>query len=57
MRSRLGRWRHLVVLVPLGVAVGAVAGFGFGDVLFAVGVGAAFGTAFGLLLAWRAPNA
>lgn len=45
------------MLLPLGVAVGAVAGFGFGDVLFAVGVGAAFGTAFGLLLAWRAPNA
>lgn len=57
MLSRLGRWRHIVVLVPLGLAVGAAAGFGFDDVLFGVGVGAAFGVIFGVLFAWRAPNA
>ena len=56
MLSRFGRWRHLVVLVPLGVAVGAVAGFGFDDLLFGLAAGAAFGVVFGLLFAWRAPH-
>ncbi len=57
MLSRLGRWRHLVVLLPLGVAVGAAAGFGFDDLVFGLEMGAALGLVLGLLFAWRAPHA
>jgi len=57
LRRGLGRWRHLVLLLPLGVAFGTVVGVLFHDVLFGLGVGAGFGAVFGLLFAWRAPHA
>ncbi len=45
------------MLLPLGVAVGAAAGFGFDDLVFGLEMGAAIGLVLGLLFAWRAPHA
>jgi len=45
-----GRARHFALLLPMGLAVGAVAGVGFHDVLFGLAAGAIFGLALGLLL-------
>ncbi|MBU0595566.1 hypothetical protein KJ567_02635 [Candidatus Bipolaricaulota bacterium] len=58
MASRLltSRWRHLLIMLPLGAAIGLVIGLIFRDLLFGVGVGAALGCAFGLLLAVRKPS-
>ncbi|MEA3238979.1 MAG: hypothetical protein U9Q94_04260 [Candidatus Bipolaricaulota bacterium] len=45
-----GRARHFVLLLPMGLVVGAVVGVGFHDVLFGLAAGAIFGLALGLLL-------
>jgi len=45
-----GRARHFVLLLPMGLVVGAVVGVGFHDVLFGLAVGAIFGLALALLL-------
>ena len=49
----LGRWQHIVVLIPLGAVVGLIGGLIWNDLLFGVGVGAGFGALYGLLLAVR----
>jgi uncharacterized membrane protein len=57
MRSLLrSRWRHVLILVPLGAVVGLLIGFLFRDLSFGVAVGAGFGVGFGLLLAARNPR-
>ena len=58
MRGSLlaSRWRHLLFLVPLGLAIGLAVGWIFRDVLFGVTVGGGMGVAFGLLLALRNPR-
>lgn len=50
------RWRHALILVPLGAGIGLVVGLLFQDVAFGVGVGAAFGAGFGFLFAVRNPR-
>ena len=50
------RWRHAMILVPLGAGIGLVVGLLWRDVAFGVGVGAAFGAGFGLLFAVRNPR-
>ncbi len=45
-----GRARHFALLLPMGLAVGAVVGVGFRDVLFGLAAGAIFGFALALLL-------
>jgi len=45
-----GRVRHFALLLPMGLAVGAVVGVGFHDVLFGLAAGAIFGFALALLL-------
>ncbi|MGB2982297.1 MAG: hypothetical protein WBC63_00365 [Candidatus Bipolaricaulia bacterium] len=50
------RWRHFLILLPLGSGVGLVVGILFRDVAFGVGAGAAFGAVFGLLFAVRNPR-
>ncbi len=52
-KPTLGRFRHLVMLVPLGAAVGAVGGLIWQDVLFGMAVGVGFGVVYGLLFALR----
>ncbi|MDD5219489.1 MAG: hypothetical protein PHV11_02835 [Candidatus Bipolaricaulis sp.] len=52
----LGRWRHIVRLVPLGLAVGGIVGALFRDPWYGLAVGAGFGVVFGLLFAWHAPH-
>ncbi len=52
-RIDLGRWRHLAILLPMGVGVGTLFGVLWNDTLFGTAVGASFGAAFGLLLAVR----
>lgn len=56
--SRLtgSRWRHVLTLLPLGVLVGLLVGWGFDDLVFGVLVGGVFGAAFGLLFAVRNPK-
>jgi len=59
--TRLGRllssrWRHLVTLVPLGAVVGLGVGVIFRDILYGLGIGVAFGGAFGLMFALRNPS-
>ena len=44
-----GKARHFVFLLPMGLAVGALVGIGFHDVLFGLAVGAVLGLAFTLL--------
>ncbi len=54
MRSaRLGRWRHLAILFPLGLGVGALGGLVWHDLLFGLAVGAGFAVLYGLLFALR----
>jgi len=53
---RRSRWRHLLILIPLGAGVGLVMGLIFRDIAFGVGVGAALGAGFGLLFAVRNPT-
>ncbi|MFC2099205.1 hypothetical protein ACFLSF_00010 [Candidatus Bipolaricaulota bacterium] len=43
-------------MLPLGAAIGLIIGLIFRDLLFGVGVGAALGCVFGLLLAVRNPS-
>ena len=58
MRGRLAvsRWRHVLFLIPLGLAIGLAIGWIFGDLVFGVAVGGGMGGAFGLLLAVRNPR-
>ena len=58
MRSRLAasRWRHVLFLIPLGLAIGLAIGWIFRDLLFGIAVGGGMGVAFGLLLALRNPR-
>ena len=58
MRSKLfaSRWRHVLVLIPLGLAIGLAIGWIFRDPVFGVAVGGGMGVAFGLLLALRNPR-
>jgi len=55
-RLPTSRWRHLLILVPLGLAIGLAIGWIFRDLLFGVAVGGALGAAYGLLLALRNPR-
>ena len=50
------RWRHVLILLPLGAAVGTVFGFAFSDLAYGVMIGLAFGAGFGLLFALRNPS-
>ncbi|MEW5825855.1 MAG: hypothetical protein AB1778_03405 [Candidatus Bipolaricaulota bacterium] len=50
------RWRHLATLLPLGAAVGFLAGLGFSDVLSGLGIGVGFGLLYGLWFAFRNPK-
>jgi len=50
------RWRHVIILLPLGAAVGLVMGIVFRDLWFGLGVGALLGALFGFLLAIRNPR-
>jgi hypothetical protein len=52
-RGSLGRWKHLVILLPLGVAIGAVGGLIWNDLLFGLAIGAGFGIFYGLIFALR----
>ncbi|MDD4903654.1 MAG: hypothetical protein PHX77_04055 [Candidatus Bipolaricaulis sp.] len=56
MSRGLGRWRHIVRLVPLGLAVGGIVGALFRDPWYGLAVGAGFGVVLGLLFAWHAPH-
>jgi len=58
MLSRLlaTRWRHVILLLPLGAVVGLAMGAIFRDLWFGLGVGALLGALFGLLLAIRNPR-
>jgi hypothetical protein len=49
----LGRWKHLAILVPLGLAIGAIGGLVWSDLLFGMAVGAGFAVLYGLLFALR----
>jgi RsiW-degrading membrane proteinase PrsW (M82 family) len=49
----LGRWRHLAILIPLGLATGAIGGLVWKDLLFGIAVGAGFAALYGLLFALR----
>ena len=49
------RWRHVVILLPLGAAVGTLFGLIFSDLAYGVMIGLAFGAGFGLLFALRNP--
>jgi nitrogen fixation-related uncharacterized protein len=49
----LGRWKHLAILIPLGVAIGAVGGLVWNDLLFGIAVGTGFAVLYGLLFALR----
>jgi len=51
LRSRA---KHVIILLPLGLAVGTVVGGLFGDVAFGVVTGAGLGTLLGGLFALRA---
>lgn len=54
MRSpSLGRWKHLAILIPLGLAIGAIGGLVWNDLLFGIAVGAGLATLYGLLFALR----
>jgi RsiW-degrading membrane proteinase PrsW (M82 family) len=52
-RLQLGRWKHLVTLLPLGLALGTIGGLVGRDLLFGVAVGAGFAVLYGLLFALR----
>lgn len=58
MKSRLlaSRWRHVLLLIPLGLTIGLAIGWIFRDLVFGVAVGGGMGAAFGLLLAVRNPR-
>jgi nitrogen fixation-related uncharacterized protein len=49
----LGRWKHLAILIPLGLAIGAIGGLVWNDLLFGIAVGAGLATLYGLLFALR----
>jgi RsiW-degrading membrane proteinase PrsW (M82 family) len=50
---RLGRWKHLATLLPLGLALGAIGGLIGHELLFGIAVGAGFAVFYGLLFALR----
>ena len=50
------RWRHVVILLPLGAAIGSIVGLLMRDLWFGARVGAILGGLFGLLLAIRNPT-
>jgi hypothetical protein len=52
-KRSLGRWKHIVILVPLGAVFGLAGGLIWNDLLFGVAVGVGFGVAYGLLFALR----
>ena len=58
MLSRLlaSRWRHVLLLLPLGAAIGCIVGLVMRDLWFGVRVGVVLGGLFGLLLAIRNPK-
>lgn len=50
MRKLLrGRAKHFVLLLPMGLVVGALVGVGFHDIIFGLVVGLGFGFALALL--------
>jgi len=49
----LGRWKHLVTLLPLGIAVGAIGGLIWHDLFYGLAVGAGFAVFYGLIFALR----
>jgi len=55
-RRSLGRWKHLVTLLPLGLAVGAIAGAIWHDLAFGLVAGAGFAVFYGLIFALRNPK-
>ncbi len=52
-RRSLGRWKHLVTLLPLGIAVGAIGGLVWHDLIYGLAVGAGFAVFYGLIFALR----
>ena len=50
------RWRHVLILLPLGAAVGCIVGLAMRDLWFGVRAGVVLGGLFGLLLAIRNPK-
>lgn len=55
-RLRSSRFRHVLILVPLGALVGLAVGLIFHDEAYGVAVGAGIGAGLGLLLAVRNPR-
>ena len=54
MRSpSLGRWKHLAILIPRGLAIGAIGGLVWKDLLFGIAVGGGFAVLYGVLFALR----
>ncbi len=48
-RLLTGKGKHFMLLLPMGLVIGALVGVGFHDVLFGLAVGAIFGFALALL--------
>ena len=57
MLRRLGRSRarHVLVLAPLGAAIGTLVGVVFRDLLFGLAIGSVLGVLFGAVFALRTP--
>jgi len=55
-RITTGRFRHVLLLVPLGAGIGLLIGLVFRDLEFGALVGIGFGALYGLLLAIRNPQ-
>jgi len=54
LKRALRAWvRHLLILLPLGAAVGILAGLLFHDILFGLVVGLAIGAGFSIMFALR----
>ena len=55
-RLLASRWRHVLILLPLGAVIGTAFGLLFSDLAYGVMIGLAFGAGFGLLFALRNPK-
>ncbi len=49
------RWRHMILLLPMGAVIGIATGVLFRDIGFGFAVGCLMGALFGVLFAVRNP--